>query len=159
MTDIYCECARGFDVSACAAGTKRIGSESARRETERPVADLARSCNISADSDHWPVNRCISSFHCANAFLLYPLASLHGLKLKYLQHCDNQFPCPQPSPPHQPVSKTYTVSYWTEPYISVNRYTPRTYITMIRNIISNMACFNFNFNINRTVEYRPKITC
>ncbi len=32
--DIYCECVRGCDVSACAAGNKRIGSESARRETD-----------------------------------------------------------------------------------------------------------------------------
>ncbi len=32
--DIYCECARGCDVSACAAANKRIGSESARRETD-----------------------------------------------------------------------------------------------------------------------------
>ncbi len=33
-----CECARGCDVIACAAGNKRIGSESARSETEhRPI--------------------------------------------------------------------------------------------------------------------------
>ncbi len=55
-----CECAR--DVIACAAGNKRIGSESARRETDRPVTDLGRSCEKSADSDHWLVNRCISSY-------------------------------------------------------------------------------------------------
>ncbi len=30
---------RGSDVSAYAAGNKRIGSESARRETDRPVTD------------------------------------------------------------------------------------------------------------------------
>ncbi len=50
-----CECVHGCDVIACAAGNKRIGSESARHETDR-----ARSCEKSADSDHWPVNRCIS---------------------------------------------------------------------------------------------------
>ncbi len=37
--DIYCECVRGSDVSAYAAGNKRIGSKSARRETDRPVTD------------------------------------------------------------------------------------------------------------------------
>ncbi len=37
--DIYCENARGCDVSACAAGNNRIGSESARGETDRPVTD------------------------------------------------------------------------------------------------------------------------
>ncbi len=42
--DIYCECARGCDVSACDTGNKRIGSESARRETDRPVTDPGRSC-------------------------------------------------------------------------------------------------------------------
>ncbi len=36
------ECARGCDVIACAAGNKRIGSESARRETDRPVTDPNR---------------------------------------------------------------------------------------------------------------------
>ncbi len=35
--DIYCECARGCDVSACPAGNKRIGSESARRKTDRSI--------------------------------------------------------------------------------------------------------------------------
>ncbi len=40
--DIYCECARGCDVSACAAGNKRIGLESARCETDRPVTDPGR---------------------------------------------------------------------------------------------------------------------
>ncbi len=59
--DIYCECARGCDVSTCAAGNKRIGSESARRETDRPVTDPGRSRGKSDDSDHWPVNRCIST--------------------------------------------------------------------------------------------------
>ncbi len=49
--DIYCECARGCDVSACAAGNKKIGSESGRRETDRPVTDPGRSCEKSADSD------------------------------------------------------------------------------------------------------------
>ncbi len=33
--DIYCECAHGCDVSASAAGNKKIGLESARRETDR----------------------------------------------------------------------------------------------------------------------------
>ncbi len=46
--------------TACAAGNNRIGSESARRETDRPVTDPGRSCEKSADSDHWPVNQCIS---------------------------------------------------------------------------------------------------
>ncbi len=32
--DIYCECVRGCDVSACAAGNNRISSESARCETD-----------------------------------------------------------------------------------------------------------------------------
>ncbi len=58
--DIYCECARGCDVSAWAAGNNRIGSESARRETDRPVSDPGRSCEKSADSDHWLVNQYIS---------------------------------------------------------------------------------------------------
>ncbi len=56
----YCECARGCDVSACATGNNRIGSESARRETDQPVTDPGRSCEKSADSDHWPVNWWIS---------------------------------------------------------------------------------------------------
>ncbi len=43
-----CECARDCDVIACAAGNKRIGSESARRETDRPVTDPGRSCEKSA---------------------------------------------------------------------------------------------------------------
>ncbi len=60
LVTIYCECARGCDVPACAAGNNRIGSESARRETDRPVTDPGRSCEKSADSDHWPVNQCIS---------------------------------------------------------------------------------------------------
>ncbi len=51
--DIYCKCARGCDVSACAAGNKRIGSESARRETDRFWIRIT-------DSDHWPVNRGIA---------------------------------------------------------------------------------------------------
>ncbi len=59
---LYCECARGCDVSACAAGNKRIGSESARRETDWLVTDPGRSCKKSSDYDHWPVNRCISIF-------------------------------------------------------------------------------------------------
>ncbi len=59
--DIYCECARGCEVSAYATVNNRIGSESARRETDRPVTDPGLSCEKSADSDHWPVNRCISS--------------------------------------------------------------------------------------------------
>ncbi len=42
-----CECARGCDVSACAAGNKRIGSESARRETDRQVTNPGRSCKKS----------------------------------------------------------------------------------------------------------------
>ncbi len=40
--DIYCECACVCDVSACAAGNKRIGSELARLETDRPVNDQMR---------------------------------------------------------------------------------------------------------------------
>ncbi len=40
--DIYCECARGCDVSACAAGNKRIGSESARRETDHRSGPVIR---------------------------------------------------------------------------------------------------------------------
>ncbi len=66
LNDVFthdCECARGCDVIACAAGNKRIGSESARRETDRPVTDPGRSCEKSADSDHWPVNQCISSYN------------------------------------------------------------------------------------------------
>ncbi len=35
---------------------------SARHETDRPVTDPGRSCENSADSDHWPVNRSISNF-------------------------------------------------------------------------------------------------
>ncbi len=35
-----CECARGCDVSACAAGNKRIGSESAKHEIDRPVTNI-----------------------------------------------------------------------------------------------------------------------
>ncbi len=31
--DIYCECVRDCNVSACAAGNERICSESARHET------------------------------------------------------------------------------------------------------------------------------
>ncbi len=57
------ECARGCDVIACAAGNKRIRSDSARRETDRTVTDPGRSCEKSSDSDHWPVNRCISNKH------------------------------------------------------------------------------------------------
>ncbi len=37
--DIYCECVRGCDISACAAGNKRIGSKSARRKTDWLVTD------------------------------------------------------------------------------------------------------------------------
>ncbi len=37
-----CECARGCDVIAWAPGNKRIGSESARRETDRPVTNPGR---------------------------------------------------------------------------------------------------------------------
>ncbi len=59
--DIYCECARGCDVSACAAGNKRTGSESTRRETDQPVTDPGRSCDKLSESDHWPVSRCISN--------------------------------------------------------------------------------------------------
>ncbi len=58
--DIYCKCAHGCDVSACAAGNKRIGSESARRETDRTITDPGRSCEKSVDSDHWPANRGIA---------------------------------------------------------------------------------------------------
>ncbi len=54
--DIYCECAHGCDVSACVAGNNKIGSESGRRETGRPVTDPGRSCKKSTDSDLWPVN-------------------------------------------------------------------------------------------------------
>ncbi len=57
--DIYCECARGCDASACAAGNKRIVSESASRETDRPVTDTGRSSEKSSNSNHWPVNQCI----------------------------------------------------------------------------------------------------
>ncbi len=38
-----------------------VSSEYARCETDRPVTDSGRSCEKSADCDHWPVNRCISS--------------------------------------------------------------------------------------------------
>ncbi len=54
-----CECACDCGVSACAAGNKMIGSESARCETKRPVTDPGRSCKKSADFDQW---RCISTF-------------------------------------------------------------------------------------------------
>ncbi len=57
-------CACGCDVSACATGNNRIGSESARCETDRLVTDPGRSCEKSSDSDHWPVNRCISIKQC-----------------------------------------------------------------------------------------------
>ncbi len=63
-----CECVCGCDVIACAAGNKRIGSKSARRETDRPVTDPGRSCEKLADSDHWPVNRCISNKKPSNFF-------------------------------------------------------------------------------------------
>ncbi len=36
---------------------------SARRETDWPVTDPSQSCEKSSDSDHWPVNRCISSYN------------------------------------------------------------------------------------------------
>ncbi len=49
------ECARGCDIIACAAGNKSIGSESARRETDRPVTDLGWSCEKSVDSNHWSI--------------------------------------------------------------------------------------------------------
>ncbi len=45
------ECACGCDVSACAAGNKRIGSESA--------CGPGRSCEKSSNFDHWPVNLCV----------------------------------------------------------------------------------------------------
>ncbi len=32
--DFYCECARDYNISACAAGNERICSESARHETD-----------------------------------------------------------------------------------------------------------------------------
>ncbi len=38
-----------------------IKGSARRRETDRPVTDSGQSCDKSADSDHWPVNRCISS--------------------------------------------------------------------------------------------------
>ncbi len=56
-----CECARGCDVSACVAGDKRIGTESASNETDRPVTDPGRSCEKTSDSIHWLVNWCNSS--------------------------------------------------------------------------------------------------
>ncbi len=40
--DICCESLRGCYVYACAAGNKRIGLESARGETDRPVTDPGR---------------------------------------------------------------------------------------------------------------------
>ncbi len=46
-----CECARGCDVIACAAGNNRIGSESSRGETNWSVTDPGRSCDKSSDSD------------------------------------------------------------------------------------------------------------
>ncbi len=49
------ECARTVTSLPCAVGNTIIGSESARRETD-PVVMWFKS----ADSDHWPVNRCIS---------------------------------------------------------------------------------------------------
>ncbi len=62
------QCARGCDVSACTAGNKRIFSESARCKTDRPVTVPGQSCEKSSDSDHWPVNRCISSYHRKDRF-------------------------------------------------------------------------------------------
>ncbi len=74
--DIYCDCVCGCDVSACAAGKNWIGSESVRRETDRPVTDLCRSCHKSADSDHWPVNRCIYTFF--SFVLMQVQVQIHG---------------------------------------------------------------------------------
>ncbi len=67
----YCECARGCDVSACAAGNKRIGTESARRETDRS----GRSCEKSSDYDHWPVNRCISNMYVYMCVCVYHICT------------------------------------------------------------------------------------
>ncbi len=43
---------------------------SARHETERPVTDPGRSCEKSADSDHWLVNRSISNFQIQFVLLI-----------------------------------------------------------------------------------------
>ncbi len=53
--EIYCDCVHGCDAS----------------EPDRPVTDPGRSCEKSADSDHWPVNRCISNFYLSWAFLTF----------------------------------------------------------------------------------------
>ncbi len=58
--DIYCECVRSCDLSVCAAGNKRIGLESSRQETDRPVTDPGWSCEKSAHYDR-PLNRSISN--------------------------------------------------------------------------------------------------
>ncbi len=38
-----CECARGCDVTTCAAGNKRIGSQSERCKTDRPITDPVKN--------------------------------------------------------------------------------------------------------------------
>ncbi len=80
--------------SLCTAGNKRIGSESARRETDRPVTDPGRSCEKLTDFNHWPVNRCIStscfivlqsvSSFCFFIRHLYLSVALLGCSLKAL---------------------------------------------------------------------------
>ncbi len=70
--DIYCECAHGCDISVCAAGNKRIGLESARHETDRPVTDPGWSCEISANYDR----RSISNPKSYSSSSSSPLLSL-----------------------------------------------------------------------------------
>ncbi len=53
----YCKCAHGCDVSACAAGNKRIGS------------------------DHWPVNQCISNYNVKD------YCCVHKYKNGYMSYC------------------------------------------------------------------------
>ncbi len=90
---------------------------------------LWRSDFISSRTWHLPTLPNTQSLHvckpwCKRVLVWYPLARLHGLKLKYFQHWDVTN-CPAPHIENIPNRDT-TVSYRTVNF--VNRYTPYIYI-------------------------------
>ncbi len=77
--DIYSECACGCDVSACVAGNKRIGSESARRETVRAGHAKNRLIPITG--------RSISASLFYSSLILMMSNPLQGSRLTFCTGC------------------------------------------------------------------------
>ncbi len=84
------ECARGCDVIACAAGNKRIGTESVRRETDRPVMrKIARFRSLAGQSVHLcikyiQIENCCCFFVIVNKSTLLPYFGSNKFSFKLM---------------------------------------------------------------------------